>query len=112
MKGIGGNLTAAIQVYKTTQNEIGENVQDWVTVQTCKGWLDLQAGEAKYTSFNSKIQESTHVFIGSWVKLNEQITAENSRMLINGKRYDITYIDDPMELKRQLEIYLKYTGGQ
>ena len=112
MKSIGGNLTAAIQVYKTTKNAIGENVQDWVTVQSCKGWLDLQAGEAKFTSFNAKIQESTHVFVGKYIRLNEQITAENSRMLINGKRYDVLLIDDPMEMHQQIEIYLKYTGGQ
>jgi hypothetical protein len=33
-------------------------------------------------------------------------------MVINDKVYDIMVIDDPMELHEQLEIYLKYTGGQ
>ena len=42
------------------------------------------------------------------------IQAENSRMTINGKVYDILLIDNPMEMGSgsQLEIYLKYTGGQ
>lgn len=33
-------------------------------------------------------------------------------MLINGEIYDIQLIDNPMHLNYQLEIYLKYVGGQ
>lgn len=114
MKGIGGNITATIQVYTTTTNEIGENVKAWKDTQKIKGWLDLQAGEAKYTSFNAKIQESTHVFIADYVPLHHTITAESARMIIGGKRYEITLIDNPMEMGSgsQLEFYLKFTGGQ
>lgn len=114
MRGIGGNITAIIQTYTATKNEIGENVQTWADVQTIKGWLDLQAGDSKYTSFNAKMQESTHVFIADYVVLDSQITAENSRMVINGKCYDVMLIDNPMEMGSgsQLEFYLKFTGGQ
>ena len=114
MKGIGGNTKAIIQVYTATKNEIGEVVKNWTDAQEIKGWLDLQSGESKYTSFNAKIQESTHVFIADFVPLVEGIQAENSRMTINGKRYDILLIDNPMEMGSgsQLEFYLKFTGGQ
>ena len=114
MKGIGGNINAIIQVYTSTKNEIGEQVKTWTDVQTIKGWLDLQNGDSKYTTYNAKIQESTHIFIADYVPLNESIQAENSRMTINGKRYDILLIDNPMEMGSgsQLEFYLKYTGGQ
>ena len=114
MKGIGGNITAIIQVCTAAKNEIGENVQTWVDAQTVKGWLDLQAGDSKYTSFSAKMQESTHIFIADYVVLDSLITAENSRMVINGKRYDVVLIDNPMELGSgsQLEFYLKFTGGQ
>ena len=76
------------------------------------GYLDLSTGDSKYTTYNAKIQESTHVFLADYKKLDSRIKAENSRMGINGKVYDIMVIDDPMELHEQLEIYLKYTGGQ
>ena len=76
------------------------------------GYLDLSTGDSKYTTYNAKIQESTHVFLADYKKLDSRIKAENSRMWINGKVYDIMVIDDPMELNEQLEIYLKYTGGQ
>jgi len=111
MKGIGGNTTAVIQTYTVNKNEIGEQVKSWSDTQTLKGWLDLQAGDS---TFNAKIQESTHIFVADYVPLAAGIQAENSRMTINGKRYDILLIDNPMEMGSgsQLEIYLKYTGGQ
>ena len=114
MKGIGGNIKAIIQVCTTTVNDIGEHVQTWTDVQTIKGWLDLSSGEAKFTPYNAKIQESTHIFISDYVSLDSRITAETSRMVINGKRYDVLLIDNPMEMGSgsQLEFYLRFTGGQ
>ena len=114
MKGIGGNTKAIIQVFASTKNEIGEQVKTWTDVQTIKGWLDLQSGDSRYTTFNAKIQESTHIFIADYVALDARITAESARMVIGGKHYDILLIDNPMEMKRgsHLEIYLRFTGGQ
>lgn len=114
MKGIGGNTKAIIQVYTSAKNEIGEQVKTWTDVQTIKGWLDLQSGDSKYTAYDAKIQESTHIFIADYLPLADSIQAENSRMTINGKRYDILLIDNPMEMGNgsQWEFYLKFTGGQ
>lgn len=122
MKGIGGNTKGTFQVKKFTKDErgryirnaIGETVMDWEDAQTIKGWLDLSGGESRYTTYNAKIQESTHIFIADYVQLDERITAENARMQVNGKVYDITLIDNPMEMGSgsQLEIYLKFVGGQ
>lgn len=114
MKGIGGNITATIQVCAVAENNIGEDVQTWEDVQTLKGWLDLSSGDSRYSTYHAKIQESTHIFISDFVTLAEGIQTENSRMTINGKRYDILLIDNPMEMGSgsQLEFYLKFTGGQ
>lgn len=112
MKGIGGNITATIQISTVTKNAIGEQVKAWENAQTLRGWLDLANGESSYSTYHAKIQESTHYFIGDYVALDSRITAENSRMIIKGKRYDVLLIDNPMEMNAQLEIYLKYTGGQ
>lgn len=114
MNGIGGNTKAILQVYTPVQNEIGEHVQQWTDIQSIKGWLDLSSGEARYTTFNAKIQESTHMFIADYVTLDSRITAENARMSIGGKTYEILLIDNPMELRQgsQLEFYLRFTGGQ
>lgn len=114
MKGIGGNLQAIIQIRTTTKNTIGESVNAWEDVQTIKGWLDMSSGDSGYNSFYAKVQESTHIFIADFVPLDSRITAENSRVIINSKHYDVMLIDNPMEMGSgsQLEIYLKFTGGQ
>ena len=122
MKGIGGNTQATFEVKTFTQDENGKYIRDsmgaivmgWEDAQTIKGWLDLAGGESRYTTYYAKIQESTHIFIADYVNLDERISAENARMRINGKLYDIMLIDNPMGIGggSQLEIYLKYTGGQ
>ena len=109
---IGGNITATIQISSTTRNKIGEAVKTWKDIQDVTGWLEYQAGDSRYNNYNAKIQESTHVFVADYVELDPQITAENSQMVVNGKEYDIILIDNPMELNKQLEFYLKFTGGQ
>lgn len=113
MKGIGGNKHMLLQVNMgVAKNEIGEQVIRWETIQQVTGWLDLQNGDSKYTVYDAKIQESTHIFIADYVPLAQGITAESSRAIIDGKVYDIMLIDNPMEMNLQLEIYLKQTGGQ
>ena len=110
---IGGNTTAQIQISTSEKNEIGEMVRSWETADAITGFLDLSSGDSKYTSYNAKIQESTHVFVADWKRLAAGVRAENSRLVDeDGLLYDILLIDDPMKLHRQLEIYLKFTGGQ
>lgn len=109
---IGGNIAAQLQVKTTSKNAIGESVPKWETRHTLTGFLDLANGDSRYTTYNAKIQESTHYFICDYVPLAKDILPETSRMLINGKTYDVMVIDNPMEMNYHLEIYLKYTGGQ
>lgn len=114
---IGGNITAKLQISTTTKNEIGESVKEWHDVWSNKGWLDLSSGDSKYTTYNAKMQESTHIFLCDYKPIpdtyeNIKVKAENTRMVINGKVYDVLLIDDPMEMHKQLEFYLKFTGGQ
>lgn len=109
---IGGNLYAKLQKRSGTVNAIGEMEESWEDSLTIKGWLDLSGGDSKYNSNDAKIQESTHIFLMEYMNIPAELTAENTRLLINGKTYDVMLIDDPMERHRQIEIYLKYTGGQ
>lgn len=110
---IGGNTTIQLQISKTTKNGIGESVKAWETVHSIFGWLDLSGGDSKYNSYNAKIQESTHVFVSDYVALDSSIKEENSRVIDeDGLVYDVLIIDDPMKLHQQLEILLKFTGGQ
>ena len=40
MKGIGGNVTATLQISETETNAIGEQVRTWADLKTLTGWLD------------------------------------------------------------------------
>lgn len=110
---IGGNTVVDLQIMSTIKNEIGESIEDWESVGSITGFLDLSSGDSRYTSYNTKIQESTHIFISDYVPLDVRVKAENSRIVDeDGLIYDVMLIDDPMKLHKQLEIYLKFTGGQ
>lgn len=118
---IGGNIVGIIQMKTTEKNGIGEKVPVWHDVVALAGFLDLQAGDSKRTTFNAKIQESTHIFIGDYKPIPAtievdgipvRVTTENVRFVAQGESYDVLLIDDPMHLHAQWEIYLKFTGGQ
>ena len=114
MSSIGGNIWMQIQKKSgVTKNAIGEQVPTWEDALTIKdGFLDLMGGTSGYTSYNAKIQESTHVFICDYVPLPKDLKAEKARAVIGTKTYDVMLIDNPMGLDEHLEIFLKYTGGQ
>lgn len=132
-------MVAIMQVKdEGTKNKIGERDHEWTDVCSMRGWLDLSSGDSKRESYNTKIQESTHLFICDFqnhVDISEkwkwnprvlidcftdqetaedvvEVSSEYARMVIKGKVYDILLIDNPMELNQQLEIYLKFVGGQ
>ena len=118
---IGGNIEALLQINVPVENEIGSVVDTWHDVIALKGFLDLSAGDSKHTTYDAKIQESTHIFICDYRPIPESlevegnfimVSPENARMVANSQRYDVMLIDNPMNLNKHLEIYLKYTGGQ
>ena len=118
---IGGNIEALLQINVPVENEIGSMVDKWHDVVTLKGFIDLSSGDSKHTTYDAKIQESTHIFICDYRPIPEslevegnfvRVRPENARMVANSQRYDVMLIDNPMNLNKHLEIYLKYTGGQ
>ena len=108
---IGGNIKAEIQLKRVYRNAIGEMVEEWSTDTTLSGFLDYVSGDSRYEMYQAKIQESSHVFICDCVPLNPEIKPQNARLSVGGVAYDITLIDNPMGLNRQLEIYLKLVEG-
>ena len=113
---IGGNITVLFQIKDTgKKNAIGERETAWLDIGTTQGFLDFSAGDSKHETFNAKIQESTHIFLCDYQqfeKLQDDVTSENARVLIEGKVYQIQLVDDPMNLHQHMEIYLKFIGGQ
>lgn len=112
---IGGNITARIEkVGKSEQNRIGEQEPTWSLVGDLRGWLDmLGSGTGPgYGTFNAAIAESTHLFLADYNAAIAAAKHETCRAIIDGQRYTVQLIDDPMGMHRQLEIYLQHVGGQ
>lgn len=110
---IDGNIEAQLVQVKNTVNGIGEAEQSLETVMTIWGWLDMSGGDSRYTTYNAKTEQSTHIFVADYVPIPETITPESCRLIVKGKQYDVLQMDNPMEMgdDSQLEIYLRYTGG-
>ena len=119
MANIGGNITGRIQTNTTAKNAIGEAEKAWSDVASQVGWLGLQSGDSKYSNFNAKLEESTHVFLCDFnpgiyaltVPDAVKKTVPECRMIIKGMVYDVLFIDNPDEMDEQLEIYLRKVGA-
>lgn len=111
MAGIGGNIIGTLQVQETKKNRIGEPERIWSDAVQIEGWLGLQSGDSKYSSYNAKIEESTHVFLCDYNSRTYALSNQDIRMLIKGRIYDVMLIDNPDEMNEQLEVYLKMVGG-
>ena len=111
MGKIGGRTSAAIQTKTTGKNEIGEAVKTWKDAFRCIGWLGLQSGDSRYTNFNAKLEESTHIFLCDYHPGIYALAGQDCRMVIKGMVYDVLLIDNPDEMDEQLEIYLRKVGA-
>ena len=111
MADIGGNITGVIQVKSAAKNAIGESVKDWTTTFEHTGWLDLLSGDSEYTSYLAKVKESTHIFLCDYHAGIYALSENDTRMIINGFVYDVTYIDNPQERNEHLEIFLRKVGA-
>lgn len=110
---IGGNTNLIIKELNGENESFDENgarIVEYKQVASLFGWLDLMTGDSKY-DYKAKIEDSTHIFICDYIDVSN-VDVEKSKASINGEEYDLKYIDDPMGLNEQLEIYLKKVGGQ
>ena len=113
MGNIGGNITGVIQTKTSNgKNAIGEAEISWAIAIVTRGWLGLQSGDSQRSNFNAKIEESTHCFLCDYNAGIDALSEQDTRMVIKGNMYDVTYIDNPDEMNEHLEIFLKKVGGK
>ncbi len=111
MANIGGNITGRFQICASVKNELGEKEKKWEDAVSHGGWLDLQSGDSKYTNFNAKLEESTHIFLCDYNSALYALAGRDARAIFKGFVYDVLLIDNPMEMNEQLEIYLRKVGA-
>ena len=117
MKRISGNTNIIIQKAECQENEIGEIVQQWSDIATPRGYLDMASGTSSHRTYNAKVIESDYVFICDYDELMDIFPSPISktkgyRVLDRADNiYEIKFIDNPMGLGYQFEIYLKFVGN-
>lgn len=85
------------------KNNLGQPIYDYLEKSSFDGYIDFLGGEE---TLNQKAitAESTHVI----VTFETDIELDKAdRIMFGQKVYDVTYIDNPMELNDHLEIFLK-----
>jgi hypothetical protein len=111
MANIGGNIAATIQTKTGSKNALGMVEHIWTDAHSTMGWLGMQSGGYQRTNFNSKLEETTHVFVCDYHAGIYALASQDTRMIIKGFVYDVLLIDNPDEMDQQLEIYLKRVGA-
>ncbi|MGM0228695.1 hypothetical protein IGJ28_000756 [Enterococcus sp. AZ091] len=94
------------EVDTNEKDELNRSIYAWHTVHTCWGYLDLLTGSDEQQHQNSLLATSSHVFLTKdtsfLIKSNDMIY--NPRTDIT---YEITFVDNVMELDDHYEIYCK-----
>lgn len=112
MANIGGGIRGTIQTKTIVKNAMHEGAETWTDAfKDVLGWLGMQNGDSKYSNFNAKIEESTHVFLCDFDAGIYALADQDTRMLFKGVVYDVLLIDNPDEMDEQLEIYLRRVGA-
>lgn len=108
-----GNDTAMIQTKTVVKNDIGEGVETWTDSFELFGYLDFQSGQNDLSQYDAKVQETTHIFLCDYREIMDHIgelNSEDCRLICKNQIYQILMVDDPMELHRHIEVFLKYVG--
>lgn len=111
---IEGNVKAVIQVQEVIKTECQTDRTEWKDAFTKEGVLDLLDAGTDFKMMK-RVEDSDYIFICDYFPIvyeDKKLTAENSRILIDGEIYEVKLFDDVMHMHEHMEIYLKYLGGQ
>ncbi|MGG5372859.1 hypothetical protein IGI67_004532 [Enterococcus sp. AZ196] len=87
-------------------DERNNPIVEWLVVHELSGLMDMITGSDEQTYQNSLIATSQQVLISEDVSF-PILTTDRIRNPRTGVEFEITFVDDPMELEHHLEIYCK-----
>lgn len=87
-------------------DERNKPIKDWGVVHILEGLMDMITGSDEQTYQNSLIATSQQVLISEDTTF-EVLSTDRIRNPRTGIEFEITYVDDVMELNHHLEIYCK-----
>lgn len=87
-----------------TMSELNREITVLQDAGTVEGVLDLLAGSTVF-KYAKMQEESTHILISDVVDIKEGDVLINQ---YSNKKYEVTYVDNPLNMDDHLEIELKY----
>lgn len=93
-----------IQRYTSTPNGFGGTTQTWANHLEIDGVIDALSGNERVVGNQLNIVAS-HVLICPVCDVKEQ-----DRVIYLDKRYDVKYVDNPLNHNHHLEVMLEYKG--
>ncbi|WP_257211372.1 phage head-tail adapter protein [Streptococcus suis] len=85
------------------ENELGQEIFEHKRVAVFAGYMDMLDG-SESTDKLAYLADSTHVILTKDTTVNAEI---DDKIEVNGKTYEVTYVDDPVNIGHHLEIYVK-----
>ncbi|HFI0351812.1 TPA: phage head-tail adapter protein [Streptococcus suis] len=85
------------------ENELGQEIFGHKRVAVFAGYMDMLDG-SESTDKLAYLADSTHVILTMDMTVNAEI---DDKIEVNGKTYEVTYVDDPVNIGHHLEIYVK-----
>lgn len=108
---VGGNVVAEVMRSAKTKNAKGVAVEgELEKVMSLQGWLDYQAGQSSHLAYQAKIEDTTHLFISDYDGLYAGLPENGLSLVVDGRKYEVLLIDDPMGMHDHLETYLRHVG--
>lgn len=112
MGRIGGNVTARVVRSKMVKSARGAALESGTeTIMDVRGWLDYQSGQDSHQAYGAELADTTHLFLCDYDEEYAKLRKQKGLSLeIDGDRYEVLLIDDPMSLHRHIETFLRRVG--
>ena len=85
------------------ENELGQEIFEHKKVAEFIGYMDMLDGNES-TDKLAYLADSTHIILTKDTTVNAEI---EDKIEVNGKSYEVTYVDNPVNIGHHLEIYVK-----
>ena len=85
------------------ENELGQEIFEYKKVAVFAGYMDMLDGNES-TDKLAYLADSTHIILAKDMTANIEI---EDKIEASGKSYEVTYVDNPVNIGHHLEIYVK-----
>ena len=92
-----------LKTIENGENELGQEIFEYKKVAEFIGYMDMLDGNES-TDKLAYLADSTHIILTKDMTVNVEI---EDKIEVSGKSYEVTYVDNPVNIGHHLEIYVK-----